>query len=272
VPVAGGRNVPFFQQAIGLLPTARNATQPTLSITSGAIPVLVRGDITYLRQDFSAQLPVPRGVLVRPLNVRFDYMVRTRVVSEAEAAKLRKEAGNRTTYPQREAVLYALRKLTGQDPGNSTQSWLEQFPRAEQDLEATRLSGQLVRSSGIPRDLLLQKLRDSKGVVHTVALATAIPSLDGSFKEKARQALVERLTRMTSETLRDYLRDEDPEVRRAAVEASLLKDKKELIPDLIVLLTDPEPLTARAAEAALRDLTGEDHTTPDAWKEWWKKQ
>jgi hypothetical protein len=263
--------VPFFQGAIGLLPTARPA-QPNFSITSGAIPVLVRGDITYLRQDFSAQLPVPRGILVRPLNVRFDYMVRTRVISQAEAAQIRKEAGDRTTYPQREAVLYALRKLTGQDAGNTTQAWLERFPRAEQDLEATRLSGQLVRSSGVPRDLLLQKLRDNKGAVNTVALASAIPSLSGPFQEKARQALVERLTRMTSETLRDYLRDEDPEVRRAAVEACLLKDKQELIPDLIALLTDPEPLTARAAEAALRDLTGETHATPDAWKEWWNKQ
>ena len=273
VPFAvGGRSVPFLQPAIGLLPAAATALQPTFSVTSGAIPVLVRGDITYLRQDFSAQLPVPRGFLVRPLSVRFDYMVRTRIVSKAEAARIRTKLGDRDTYPQREAVLSALRQLTGQDAGSTTQAWLERFPRAEQDLEATRLSGQLVRSTGMPRDLLLQKLRDARGVVNTVALATAIPSLSGPFKEKARQALADRLARMTSATLQDKFHDEEPEVRRAAVEASLRKDKQELVPDLIALLSDPEPLTARAAEAALRDLTGADCTTPDAWKQWWQKQ
>ena len=149
---------------------------------------------------------------------------------------------------------------------------MEQFPGAEQDVVASRLTAQLLRASSPLREQLLNKLRDGKGVEYTLALANAIPSLKGPFQEKAREALVERLSRMTAKTLRDKLADDDPEVRRAAVQACQRKEKKELVPELIALLEDSDPLTARTAEAALRQMTGEEHETPDAWKEWWADQ
>jgi HEAT repeat protein len=268
----GRRNVPFLQPGGGTVPILQVLPQLNFNVTSGAIPVLVRGDITYLRQDFSVVLPVQQAFLMRPLQVRYDFLVRTRVISQAEATQIRKEVGDNPSYPQREAVLFALRQLTGKDPGTETQAWLEAFPRAEQDVQAIRLGKQLVSSSGIKRENLLRKLRDSKGVVYTMALATAIPQLKGKFQERARLALVDRLTRMTPRTLRDKFRDDDAEVRRAAVAASQRKDKTELVPDLISLLDDPEPLTARAAEAALKDLTGQEHSSLADWQRWWQEQ
>jgi hypothetical protein len=252
--------------------TTPGTTTTSLTVTSGAIPVLVRGDITYLRQDFSVQLLIHRPLPARPLSVRFDYLVRARNVPATEVERLRQEFALCESYPQRDAVLFALRELTGKDAGSSTGAWLELFPGAEQDVTASRLTAQLLRASSPLREQLLNKLRDGKGVEYTLALANAIPSLKGIFQEKAREALVERLSRMTAKTLRDKLADDDPEVRRAAVQACQRKEKKELVPELIALLEDPDPLTARTAEAALREMTGEEHETPDAWKEWWADQ
>jgi HEAT repeat protein len=198
-------------------------------------------------------------------------VVRTRYVQVKLAKKVLDELGTQA-YPQRDAVLFALRKLTGQDPGTTTEAWLETFPRAEQDASAARLSRQLLQASAYRRDVLLNKLRDAKGVVNTMALAIAIPSLEGKAQEKARSVLEERLTRMTTKSLRHKLKDEDLEVRRAAVAATVRKEKKELVPELIGLLADSEPVTAKAAEAALKDLTGQQFPTPADWQKWWQKQ
>ena len=237
------------------------------------VPLLIRGDITFLRQDFSVKQPgAALGVgQFGTAPTRFDYVVRTRYVPVNLAKKVIDELGTQN-YPQRDAVLFALRKLTDQDPGTTTEVWLEKFPRAAQDAEAARLSRQLLQASAYRRDVLLNKLRTAKGVVNTMALAVAIPSLEGKTQERARAILEERLTRMTTKTLRHKLQDEDQEVRRAAVAATVRKEKKELVPELIGLLADTDPVMARTAEAALKDLTGKQLPTPAAWREWWQKQ
>lgn len=76
--------------------------------------ILVRVDITYLRQDFSAFLPV-EDAAPWPDYQRFDFLVRTRTLSEADATALRKrlqpQQGEMTPYQQ--AALFGLRELTG---------------------------------------------------------------------------------------------------------------------------------------------------------------
>ena len=110
-------------------------------------------------------------------------------------------------------------------------------------------------------------------MAYTDGLAAAIPQLDGAVKSKAREALAERLARMTAATLRDKLTEDNPEIRRAAALACTVKGDKQFVPDLIPLLEDHEPLVARAAQAALKDLTGQNlGARPDKWKAWWKKQ
>jgi hypothetical protein len=75
----------------------------------------VRADIVYFRQDFSVLHRVA-GSDPWPDMQRFDYLLRESEVSEVGAAFLCKEAAKRRTYPQREAVRYALAKLEPRAP------------------------------------------------------------------------------------------------------------------------------------------------------------
>ena len=160
-------------------------------------------------------------------------------------------------------------------------------PNPEQqkiDAEIARLAAELVRAPAAQQDKVLEKLRDSKGAVYTQALASAIPKLAEAPRKKAREALADRMTRMTAATLRDKLQDEHVEIRRASALACAMKDDKAHIPDLITALEDPEPLVIRAARAALKSLTGQDFgPNVDAtraervkavsdWKTWWNSQ
>lgn len=67
----------------------------------------VRADITYLRQDFSLIQRV-EDAAPWPEKQRFDFLVRER---DATAEDLIRLALEQTTYPQREAVLWALKEL-----------------------------------------------------------------------------------------------------------------------------------------------------------------
>jgi hypothetical protein len=168
-------------------------------------------------------------------------------------------------------VLFALRELTGKDAGPTTEAWVQLFPNAETDVEAARLSRKLLKLDGVEREVLLAKCRNGKGSAYTQALACAIFSLKGVVKEHVRGVLTERLTRMSAKTLRDKLQDEYPEIRRAALLSYARKDKEQAVPELIALLDNPEPVTARLAEEGLASITGEHLKYPAAWKDWWQK-
>jgi hypothetical protein len=76
--------------------------------------LLVRIDVTYLRQDFSAMQEV-RDWTVGPWphRQRFDFVVRKRVLSPGEAEDLRARLAGASPY--RRAAARALRELTGRD-------------------------------------------------------------------------------------------------------------------------------------------------------------
>ncbi len=86
--------------------------------------LIVRIDVTYLRQDFSVMQAV-KDHGEWPEMQRFDYVVRKRALTDAEAADLRKrlepKAGELSPY--RRAALDALRKLTGDDHGAEAAAW-----------------------------------------------------------------------------------------------------------------------------------------------------
>ncbi len=86
---------------------------------------VVRIDVTYLRQDFSRYLPVA-GAAPWPAAQRFDFLTRTRAVTEQEAESLR-AALHRQEHeglsPYRHAALATLRELTGQDAEPTAQAW-----------------------------------------------------------------------------------------------------------------------------------------------------
>jgi hypothetical protein len=159
----------------------------------------------------------------------------------------------------------------------------ESSPGDSQVADANRLRDQLVRASLPEQKRLLEQLRDSKGTANTDALASAIPLLKGTAKTGARDALAQRLARMTSATLREKLHEPDSELRRAAALACAMKEEKTLIPDLIGLLDQSESRVARAAHASLKALTGQDLGPSDEsskeektkavvqWRQWWAK-
>lgn len=89
--------------------------------------ILVRIDMTYLRQDFSLVLPV-KDAEPWPANQRFDFFVRTRDVTSDEAAECRRQLQEQVKtagQPYHRAALTALRGLTGRDAGTSPEAWRE---------------------------------------------------------------------------------------------------------------------------------------------------
>jgi hypothetical protein len=91
--------------------------------------MLVRADVTYLRQDFSALLPV-KNAKPWPEMQRFDFVVRRRALSEAQTATYRANLAKVEGRgpPHRRAVLSALRGLTGKDAGPTAGAW-RRLPR-----------------------------------------------------------------------------------------------------------------------------------------------
>jgi hypothetical protein len=84
--------------------------------------IFVRADTTYLKQDFSVVQPVDRHG-EWPRFQRFDYVVRTRPATTKELEEALRPQADRPPSEAREAVLFALRELTGKDLGTTARSW-----------------------------------------------------------------------------------------------------------------------------------------------------
>ncbi len=94
--------------------------------TSG---LFVRANTTYLRQDFSVVQPVANNGKW-PANQRFDYVMRVRPLNPAEVRKqqqLEAQGELPKTFPQRNAVLFALREVTKADAGETYELWAKKL-------------------------------------------------------------------------------------------------------------------------------------------------
>jgi hypothetical protein len=69
----------------------------------------------------------------------------------------------RPTYPQRDAVLTALRGLTGKDAGYATEAWRQLYPQAEREAEVARSTEELVSAPDSQRDAALARLLKAGG-------------------------------------------------------------------------------------------------------------
>ena len=92
---------------------------------SSSPDLMVRIDVTYLRQDFSAMLPVSVEN-PWPESQRFDFLVRERPLTCEEADEYRaqlalKEPG--VLSPYHKAAVSALRDLTGKDAAPTADAW-----------------------------------------------------------------------------------------------------------------------------------------------------
>jgi hypothetical protein len=178
-------------------------------------------------------------------------------------------------------------KLTPASPSASATTPLPTpMPRATSATPAGdaagKLAGELVRAAPAERDRVLRMLRDEKGADYTRALVLAIPLLEGDNKKAARQALADRLTRMTPDTLRELMKSPEAECRRGAVLAAAMKDDRNHVPDLITRLTDDDDSVRRAARAGLKSFASGKDFGPEpgaskadqdlairAWRAWW---
>ena len=86
--------------------------------------LLIRTDVTYLRQDFSMMLRVAKAA-PWPEMQRFDFFVRTRTLEEGEVQAYKDKFDINPGFlpPNVEAALAALRKLTGKDTGPTAEAW-----------------------------------------------------------------------------------------------------------------------------------------------------
>jgi hypothetical protein len=87
-------------------------------------PLLVRGDITFLRQDFSVQLPIQtKSANSQSFERRFDSVVRHSILTSEQLKRQKKHFPTAGDSEQRQALLFALRELTGKNGGASAQEW-----------------------------------------------------------------------------------------------------------------------------------------------------
>src|SRR5262249_15298183 len=108
---------------------------PSQGYANSVPDLLVRVDVTYLRQDFSLMQAV-EDANPWPEMQRFDFLVRTRVLTEEEAqtyqAKLdKREPGQLSPYNR--AVLTALRDLTGKDVEPTGKAWRKLLEKSAQN-------------------------------------------------------------------------------------------------------------------------------------------
>ncbi len=142
-------------------------------------------------------------------------------------------------------------------------------PKPAQGTTASEIAIELTRTSNVDWEATLKRVREAKGQENTGALLAVIPLLEGERKATAREALAERLCRMTPISLRGMLKAEDIELRRGAALACAMKDDKNHIPDLIDALSDKNEAVAKAARAGLKSLTEKDFATANEWREWY---
>lgn len=108
----------------------------------------------------------------------------------------------------------------------------------------------------------LAECRTGRGSAYTAAIVSALPKLAAAERQTARTALAERLTRMTTSTLKAQLGDPEAELRRAAAVAAGVKRDAELAPSLADRVADGDDEVAQAARLALRIISGRDFGPP----------
>jgi HEAT repeat protein len=238
-----------------------NPAALTASLGGGWSGLWIRADVQFLHQDFSVTFPV-LPAFADEKGLRFDYTVHKRPLKPAEVQEWKKHPPAKDNYKQRDAVLFALRNLTGRDVGNGTDAWLKLYPNAIDEANGLQLAETIRWALPTQRDALLAKYRDSKQECYTEALANAIPQLSGKVQAKVRETLVERLARHSASVLGGLLEDDNEDLRHAAALAVIRRADneadEELLPQLITLLLDSDPEVAEGAHKLLQRLTDQD--------------
>jgi hypothetical protein len=132
--------------------------------------------------------------------------------------------------------------------------------------------------------LILTELEQRKGPEVYQGLALGAADSDLEMRQYSRDLLDRHLGRQKPDEVKEKLKDEEPEVRKAATRVVAAK-MPALTSDLIDLLTDGEADVRQAAHTALvrlakgEDFGPDEKATPEQrgaaqakWREWWKRQ
>lgn len=274
---------------------------PTRPLPAAATPAyysgtgrFVHASTTYVKQDFSVVQPVPSPGLW-PGQQRYDYLVAVRPVTVGEVGT----AGAVSAY--RDAVLFALRELTGRDLGATAEAWAglragKAAPDDSLSYEAGRyltllanpealilftlqeFSQSFLSLTASERAVVLARFRRQYGATATrYAVVTYLEWLartgDPSVRQKALQLLA---------TVRGEAGEADPPVD-PAVAAGLLAHSNSRIrtlaagelgtlgaaakkhyKDLLKALADPEAEVRKAAAEALGNIPSSPDDVYDA--------
>ena len=266
-------------------------SRPSVNVVTSTF---VRADITFLREDFSIIQPVAKHGRLWPADQRFDYLIRLRPLNAADLSSWQgKLDAFRTSASQSESLMYALRELTGENPGATQEDWKRLYStitgrRFDKPLEPADQLGRIKDAlvAGAPNEQLkrLALFRDKTGTAYDTALAQAIPELPTELHKTARAILADRFFCMPVNTLAEKLGDKDEEVRRAVVSVSRQRKLKALVPELIGLLDDSNPEIAGQVHQLLQHFAAKDLgprrgadrdarlSAMTAWRDWWEQE
>jgi hypothetical protein len=264
------------------------------SSVSVITPTFVRADTNFLRQDFSVVQPVPNHGRLWPSDQRYDYLVRLRPLSPRELLVWQQRIQDLVpAQPQREALLFALRELTGESPGDKPEAWKrlystitgEHFAQPQEPPDQVQhLRDTLVKATPARQSELLALFRERRGDAYDNALALALPQLSPALQKSARAVLVDRLYALPVKGLRAKLADKEREMQSATLTVCKQRKLKVLTPELIALLEAPNPAIAEQSRELLqqfasRNLGPRVGATPEqrreavgAWRAWWDKE
>jgi sugar lactone lactonase YvrE len=129
----------------GRVPNFGEPLQPAFAAYGGNQGTFVRADVTYLKQDFSVMLPVENHG-VWPNVQRYDFLVRLRLATPEEVKLKTQVADKGVVTEHQKALFFALRELTGKDPGPSPEDWKRLFLKRE---TAAKVTGGLKGGAGV---------------------------------------------------------------------------------------------------------------------------
>jgi len=157
-----------------------------------------------------------------------------------------------------------------------------------EEASVDKLVAALMAAGPGEREVLIGEYKQAKGSQYTDALSRVAAKATGEKQSQAREALAERLKRMTTNTLIDCMAYQDRELRRAAaLAAGSKKDTDRLVPlakALIARVGDQDAFVAQAARTSLKALSDQDFgpeegasasdrtTAVLAWQKWVESQ
>jgi hypothetical protein len=156
-------------------------------------------------------------------------------------------------------------------------------PKAPASMSTTELAAAAVKERGSRLQMMLTELERRRGKEVLAGFAAAIANTDSQGAEWARDLLDKHLTRQNDAFLKARLKDEETEVRQAAVRVVAAKRPK-LGRDVIDMIADEDRAVRAAARQALVLLSkgqdfgpepeadkGEQAEAQKKWRTWWDR-